>query len=94
MCLSNPSATSRMCDERPIFKWSKTGLNSDFSFSYTGFLTYYLPIAGGRTDWLGLFPRALAQSETVSSRIQSWVTDFVSSDDRYVKQASINLIDC
>ena len=42
-------------DTRSIFKRSLTGLNSEFSFSYTSCLTkaeepslpYYLPIAGG-----------------------------------------------
>ena len=43
-------------DTRSIFKWSLTGLNSEFSFSLTSCLTKaeepslpcYLPIVGGR----------------------------------------------
>ena len=52
---TNPSARAGY-DTRSIFKWSLTGLNSEFSFSKTSGLTkaegpslpYYLPIAGGR----------------------------------------------
>ena len=44
------------CDIRSIFKWSTTGLNSVFSFTWTGChikvkkpsLPYCLPIAGGK----------------------------------------------
>ena len=53
--LPNPSARAG-CDTRSNFKQSLTGLNSEFSFSWTSCLTkaeelslpYYLPIAGGR----------------------------------------------
>ena len=51
-------------DTRSIFKRSLTGLNSEFSFSYTSCLTkaeehslpYYLPIAGGRIFGFIHFP--------------------------------------
>ena len=51
--LPNPSARGGY-DTRSIFKWSLTGLNSEFSFSYNSCLikaeepslSYYLPIAG------------------------------------------------
>ena len=54
-------------DTRSIFKRSLTGLNSEFSFSYTSCLTkaeepsppYYLPIAGGRIIGFIPFPRVL-----------------------------------
>ena len=52
---TNPSARVGY-DTRSIFKRSLTGLNSQFSFSYTSCLVkaeepslpYYLPIAGGK----------------------------------------------
>ena len=62
--LPNPSARAGY-DTRSIFKRSLTGLNSEFSFSYTSCLTkteepslpYYLPIAGGRIIGFISFPR-------------------------------------
>ena len=61
---TNPSARAGN-DTRSSFKRSLTGLNSDFSFSYTSCLTkaeepslsYYLPIAGGRIIGFIPFPR-------------------------------------
>ena len=52
----NPSARAGYDTRSIFFKRSLTGLNSEFSFSYTSCLTkaekpslpYYLPIAGGR----------------------------------------------
>ena len=62
-----------------FFKWSKTGLNSEFSFSLAGCLNkarelslpYYLTIAGGRIIGFIPFPRVLVLCETqsTSSRI-------------------------
>ena len=57
----NPSARAGY-DTRSIFKRSLTGLNSEFSFSYSSCLTkaeepslsYYLPIAGGLDSYLSL----------------------------------------
>ena len=54
-------------DTRSIFKRSLTGLNSEFSFSLTSYLTkaeehslsYYLPIAGGGIIGFIPFPRVL-----------------------------------
>ena len=62
--LPNPSARAGY-DTRSIFKRSLTGLYSEFSFSYTSYLTkaeepslsYYLPIAGGRIIGFIPFPR-------------------------------------
>ena len=59
---------------RSIFKQSLTGLNSEFSFSYTSCLTkaeepslpYYLPIAGGRIIGFIPFPRVLVLCEMQS----------------------------
>ena len=66
-------------DTSSIFKRSLTGLNSEFSFSWTSCLTkaeepslfYYLPIAGGRIIGFILFPRVLVlcEMQSVSSRI-------------------------
>ena len=57
-----------------FFKRSLTGLNSEFSFSYTSCLTkaeepslpYYLPIAGGRIIGFIPFPRVLVLCEMQS----------------------------
>ena len=75
---TNPSAQAGY-DTRSIFKQSLTGLNSEFSFSYTSCLTmaeepslpYYLPIAGGRIIVFIPFPRVLVlyEMQSVSSRI-------------------------
>ena len=63
---TNPSAQAGY-NTRSIFKWSLTGLNSEFSFSLTSCLNkaeesslyYYLPIAGGRIIRFIPFPRVL-----------------------------------
>ena len=76
--LPNPS-TRAGYDTKSIFKWSLTGLNSDFSFSETSCLTkaeepslpYYLPIAGGRIIGFIPFPRVLVLCEMQS--ISSWI---------------------
>ena len=68
--LPNPS-TRAGYDTRSIFKRSLTGLNSEFSFSKTSYLTkaeelslpYYLPIAGGRIIGFIPFPSVLVQCE-------------------------------
>ena len=75
---TNPSSRAGY-DTRSIFKWSLTGFNSEFSFSYTSFLTkaeepslsYYLSIAGGRIIGFVPFPRVLVlcEMQSVSSRI-------------------------
>ena len=80
-------------DTRSIFKRSLTGLNSEFSFSYTGCLTkaevpslpYYLPIAGGRIIGFIPFPRVLAlcEMQSVSSRIWTRVTISISYDNNH-----------
>ena len=76
--LPNPSARAG-CDTRSIFKRSLTGLNSEFSFSKTSCLakakelslSYYFPIAGGRTIGFIPFPRVLVlcEMQSVRSRI-------------------------
>ena len=76
-----------------FFKRSLTGLNSEFSFSYTSCLTkaeepslpYYLPIAGGRIIGLIPFPRVLVRWEmqSVLSRIWTRVTVSISGDDNH-----------
>ena len=63
---TNPSARAGY-DTRSLFKLSLTGLNSEYSFSYTSCLTkaeeptlsYYLTIAGGRIIGFIPFPRVL-----------------------------------
>ena len=74
-------------------KRSLTGLNSEFSFSYTSCLTkaeepslpYYLPIAGGRIFGFTPFPRVLVLCEiqSVTSRIWTRVAVSISYDDNH-----------
>ena len=62
-----------------FFKQSLTGLNSEFSFSYTICITkadeprlpHYLPIAGGRIIGFIIFPRVLVLCEMQS--VLSWI---------------------
>ena len=78
-------------DTRSIFKRSLTGLNSEFSFSYTSCFTkaeepslpYYLPMAGGRIIGYIPFPRVLVlcEMQSVSSRIWTSVAVSISYDD-------------
>ena len=75
------------------FKRSLTGLNSEFSFSWTSCLTkaeepslsYYLPIAGGRIIGFIPFPRVLVlcEMQSVSSRIWTRVTVSISCDHNH-----------
>ena len=75
---TQPLHTGRMT-QCQFFKWSLTGLNSEFSFSKTSWrikveensLPYYLPIAGGRIIGFIPFPRVLVlwEMQSVSSRI-------------------------
>ena len=78
---------------RSIFKWSLTGLNSEFSFSQTSCLTkaeepslsYCLPIAGGRIIGFIPFPRVLVRCEmqSVLCRIWTCVAVSISYDDNH-----------
>ena len=89
---TNPSARAGY-DTRSIFKQSLTGLDSEFSFSYTSCLakdeepslSYYLPIAGERIIGFIPFPRVLVLCEmlSVSSRIWTRVAVSISYDDNY-----------
>ena len=68
-------------DTRSIFKWGIAGLNSEFSFSSTGYcLHFYLPITAGRTDVLMPFLRVLERSEWLcDTNLISW------DNNRYAK---------
>ena len=89
---TNPS-TRAGYDTRSIFKLSLTGLNSEFSLSYTSCFTkakenslpYYLPIAGGRIIGFIPFPRllVLCEMQSVSSRIWTRVAVSISYDDNH-----------
>ena len=89
---TNPSTWAGY-DTRSIFKQSLTGLNSEFSFSYTSYLTkaeepslpYYLPIVGGRIIGFIPFPRVLVlcEMQSVSSRIWTRVAVSISYDDNH-----------
>ena len=81
-----------------FFKRSLTGLNSEFSFSWTSCLTkaeepglpYYLPIAGGRIT--GFIPFAkvlvLCEMQSVSSMIWTHVAVSISYDDNHYTTGS------
>ena len=74
---THPSILARR-DTRSNFKQKLTGLNSEFSFSYTSChtkvkepsLLYYLLIAGGRIVGFIPFPRVLAQCEMQTASFQ------------------------
>ena len=99
--LPNPSARAGY-DTRSIFKRSLTGLNSEFSFSWTSCLTkaeepnlpYYLPIAGGRIYGIIPFPRVLVlcEMQSVRSRIWTRVDVPISSDDNRYTTGNISFI--
>ena len=96
---TNPSAQAGY-DTRSIFKQSLTGLNSEFSFSYTSCLTkaeelslsYYLPIAGGRIIGFILFPRVLVlrEMQSVLSRIWTCIAVSISYDDNHYTTGTYN----
>ena len=96
---TNPSAQAGY-DTRSIFKMSLTGLNSEFSFSYTSCLTkaeepslpYHLPIAGGRIIGLIPFPKVLVlcEMQSVSSRIWTRVAVFIFYDDNHYTTGTSN----
>ena len=88
-----PLRSGRIWHKVNFFKQSLTGLNSEFSFSWTSCLTkaeepslpYYLPIAGGRIIGFIPFPRVLVLCEvqSVSSRIWTHVAVSISYDDNH-----------
>ena len=102
--LPNPSARA-VYDTRSIFKRSLTGLNSEFSFSYSSCLTkaeepylpYYLPIAGERITGFMPLPRVLMlwEMQSVSSKIWTCVVVSISYDDNhYTTGTSTNIQTC
>ena len=94
---TNPSARAGY-DTGSIFKRGLTGLNSEFSFSWTSCLTkaeepslpYYLPIAGGRIIGFIPFPRVLVLCEMQSSRIWTRVAMSMSYNDNHYTTATYN----
>ena len=78
-------------DTRSVFQRSLTGLNSQFSFSYTGCLTkakepslpYYLPADGGKIIAYIPFPKllTLCEMQTASTVIWTRVTVSIFYDD-------------
>ena len=80
-------------DTRSIFKRSFTGLNSEFSFSWTSSLIkaeeprlpYYFPMAGGRIIGFIPFQRVLVlcEMQLVSSRIWNRIAVSISYDDNH-----------
>ena len=90
---TNPSARAGYDTRSIFFKWSLTGLNSEFSFFQTSCLTKagepslscYLPIAGGRIIGFIPFPRVLVLCEMLSvlSRIWTRVAVSISYDDNH-----------
>ena len=98
---TNPSARAGY-DTRSIFKRSLTGLNSEFSFSWTSFLTkaeelslpYYLPIAGRGVIGFIPFPGVLVlcEMQSVSSRIRTRVAVSLSYDDNHYTTGTAKII--
>ena len=78
-------------------KWSTTGLNTEFSFSWIGChskvkepaLSYHLPIAGFIP-----FPRVLAlyEIQTASSRIWTQVAGSIFYDDNYITTSTSSFV--
>ena len=90
---NHPLLVQDMTQGQFFLKWSLTGLNSEFSFSYTSCLTkaelpslpYYLPIVGRRIIGFIPFPRVLVLCEMqwVSSRIWTHVAVSISYDNNH-----------
>ena len=95
---TNPSARAGY-DTRSIFKWSLTGLNSEFYFSKTSCLTkaeepslpFYLLIAGGGIIGFIPFPRVLVlcEMQSVSSRIWTCIAVSISYDNNHYTTGTI-----
>ena len=68
-----------------VFKWSLTGLNSEFTRAEELSLPYYLPIAGRRIIGFIPFPRVLVlcEMQSVSFRIWTRVAVSISYDDNH-----------
>ena len=89
---TNPSTWAE-CNTRSILKQSLIGLNSEFSFFWTGCRTkvkehslpYYLPIAGGRIIGFIPFSRVLVlwEMQSALSRIWTHVAMSISYDDNH-----------
>ena len=99
--LPNPSARAGY-DTRSIFKRSLTGLNSEFSFSWTSCFTkaeepslpYHLPIAGGRIIGFIPFPRVLVlcEMQSVSSiKLYIYIRSVLISFNQIVKHISVHI---
>ena len=90
---TQPLRSGRIWHKVNFFKRSVTGLNSEFSFSYTSCLTkaeeprmpYYLPIARGRIIVFIRFPRVLllCEMQSVSSWIWTRIAVSISCDDNH-----------
>ena len=83
-----------------IFKRSKAGLISIFSFSLMGWLIktklprlpYYLPITGDRRERFMTFPRVLARSKMQAASCRIWTPfiDSISNENNHnVKHATL-----
>ena len=87
-----------------IFKRSLTDLNSEFSFSLSGYLTqakkyilpYYLPRAGGRIIGFILSPRVfvLCEMKTALPRFWTLFDVSISNDDDHYTTANSNMYVC
>ena len=91
-----PSQTE--CYIRSFFKRTKAGLNSEFSFFYSRFLTkakdaslpYYLPIAGEEKRWIHDFPKSISTNwSTASFKIWTRVTDSISYEHNHKINVSL-----
>ena len=101
MCIYWPIKSNRMWHKINFFKQRLTGLNLEFFFSYTCFLTkakgpnlsFYLPLTGGRIIRLVPFPRALVLCEMQPASSKNWthLAVFIFRDgNRYSTSASLS----
>ena len=82
-----------------FFKRSSTNLNSEFSFSWTGYYTkvkvptllHHLSIAGGRIIGFMPFQKVIAlyEMQTASSRIWTWFVVSISYDDKHYPSSTL-----
>ena len=102
MYLSSPPPTTNKRQHRIIFKQTTFSLNSEFSFSYTGYfikgrehnLPSYLPIVRGRGEPLDrCFSNGQSETQTASSRIWTHAADSISCDARRTLWKYLYLVD-
>ena len=87
------------CGPKSMFKGSKDAFwIQSFSFSLTSCLTkakepslpYYFIHCKGENRWIPTFPKSNRETQTTSSRIWNWNSDFIFyGDNRYTNQTTV-----